>query len=240
LNISEMGWELRLFFPLPDSSRAGVLDLFRTPTTLVRGPPKLERRSDVYIDLEDHSVGLKYRSAAEGQQGQLEIKTRSEQKRRGAEKWKKVRPEDDSASALAKLLPQHAGRVEAAPRVRLHKQRFKGEVGGLSVEQTELEVEVQASGKHDEWHSLSQRFRTIAFEGSPAKCYEVLGCWMELGEEWAAEDLQAALKAQADITRSSLEESTGLKPNEIATPPAIVGGYPQFVGEVIQFLLAQA
>jgi len=76
---------------------------------------------------------------------------------------------------------------------------------------------------------VPQLYRSICFEGRPAKCYELAGKWLGLPEEWDLGHLDAALMLGA--------EGDGDGADSFKTLPAVVvGGYPTFLSALLASL----
>lgn len=146
-------------------------------------PPRrgfVETRTDAYIDLGDPSLGLKIRGEA-----LLELKVRAELAVGGGEKWKKVLRDDpqggtdaavlktlarNSSGIMEKKIEAHIGRcarrvqectkTEPLRRVQAAKQRSQTVVGGLVVEQTDVELTTTIGSE-----VIKGRFRSLCLEG---------------------------------------------------------------------------
>ena len=195
-------------------------------------------------------MGAKFRDvirgAGGGYQGALEVKLRTEVKKRGAEHWSKVRMEgpttrtDDEHRVFIASALRTAGRTAGADliaktvlqsHVLVRKWRWRGLIDGIEAEQTELEVHVlrthvRNSSEEELYTGRGINFRTICFEGKPAKAYMLAARLFELRQDWQASDLEATLRSSCQAAKESL----GL--------PAMVGGYPEFVAAVTSAVTA--
>lgn len=81
------GWEWRLFYV--GDLRAQFVQFATLSLTSMEAHGPAEDRTDVYVSCSD-AVGAKARGGGEAD-GQIEIKRRTDRKKRGAEKWDKVR-----------------------------------------------------------------------------------------------------------------------------------------------------
>jgi len=207
------------------------LDLFLGPDPLLTkaaGTAKgVEVRSDIYFHFFNDAIGAKLRDVdpITGEGGRLEVKLRSDLKKRGAERWEKKRfPSEssndfDGASAAIKSITGLD--QEVFHQVWLKKRRSQEIVRGMVVEQTDLEVAVRIKG--GEWQPLEQKYRTLCFEGQPGTVYAGLGQRLGIGKEWEPFNLDgffAPLRARCPPT----------------VVPHMLGGYPKFVEELLAAL----
>eukprot|EP00445_Apocalathium_hangoei_P070694 CAMPEP_0204126602 /NCGR_PEP_ID=MMETSP0361-20130328/11096_1 /ASSEMBLY_ACC=CAM_ASM_000343 /TAXON_ID=268821 /ORGANISM="Scrippsiella Hangoei, Strain SHTV-5" /LENGTH=324 /DNA_ID=CAMNT_0051078497 /DNA_START=48 /DNA_END=1022 /DNA_ORIENTATION=- len=234
--------ELRLFLSLPVSPSSTTtapapppvsLELCGGPQPLVASAPKaseLEARTDIYLEFGEEALGVKFRDVDEhGSTHLLEVKVRGTVKKRGAEEWKKVcsAPLRGASvlEAVRRAVPEVSVAADGSQWVRLKKQRWQQDMRGAVVEQTELEVAVGGEGR--EWQTLPRRYRTICFEGKkPDRCYELLGNWLGLPEDWEMHDLEGALAA---LAAGVAQDGPGF------VAPCLCG-YPRFVSAVLASL----
>lgn len=230
-----MGWELRLFAAAAAGSGDSLFDLTRgarpvLPATAAGSA--VEERVDVYVDFGSEDVGVKFRGVhSSSEDGDLEVKVRGEVKKRGAERWSKpfagVLPAGSSVvDVVRRAAPKAQLASDGTGRVRLRKWRRQHRVGGVIVEQTELEVDVTVEG--GTWRRLPQRYRTICFEGEPSSCYDLIGRWLGLPKAWEPDDLRRVLGTWA------------LPPDAEGTVPPLLGGYPRFVSAALAAASANA
>ncbi|CAE8715239.1 unnamed protein product [Polarella glacialis] len=161
-----MGWEYRVFFRAPPSSRA-------CPEA---GDGEAEARTDVYLP-HSASVGVKHRGG-----GGLELKLRREVDERGFEKWEKFRVAD-AAELEAQLAGEGFPPLPSACAVHLTKHRRQKVKSSGAAEETAVTLRfdddhaparaslasvagASSQGPVEEW-------RSIAVEGKRKKCGEL-------------------------------------------------------------------
>lgn len=182
-----MGWELRLWTFEVAGTLASAVDKH------MGAGVDTERRTDLYLVAYD-GVGVKLRGWSEGvpieDAAEVEVKTRTEGKKRGAEKWKK------QATTIAALRSSGlAGTALAADPaawrwVRCSKVRRRALFGGLCLEQTDCELTPGVSGRE---HCM-QRVRSVAIEGgNPKQLYARAAAVLGLAPEWELGFIEARL-----------------------------------------------